>query len=74
MGSNASDDPEPGGMQIDEKLDRLSDRVRGYFDAITPENTDLWKRIIKIGLSVLLTVMFIYWVLAWQFGIQLFEF
>jgi len=74
MGSSASNDPDPEGMQIDKTLDRTSKRFREGVDKIKPNTPDLWKRGIKVVLSLLLTAMYIYWILAWQFDVQLFEF
>lgn len=74
MGTSAADDPGPEGRQIDETLNRLSDRIQEWIDRVKPTSPDRWKRGIKIVLTVLLTVMYVYWVLTYQFDVQWFNF
>jgi hypothetical protein len=74
MGTSAADDPESEGTWIAETLDRTSQRFREGVDKVKPNNPDLWVRGIKVVLSLLLTAMYVYWILAWQFDVQLFEF
>lgn len=74
MEASPAEESEPDSGGIGDALSDLSDRVEAIVETVRPSNPKLWRRLVKIGLSVVLTVMYVYWVLAWQFDIQWFEF
>lgn len=77
MSTDESSDPaqsQGGADSIAERLSRLSDRFLELVDAITPENTDLMEKGVKVAFSLILTLLFIYWVMAYQFEVVWFEF
>lgn len=77
MSTDASSDPaqsQGGSDSIAERLSRLSDRILELVDTITPDNTDLMEKGIKLAFSLILTLLIIYWVMAYQFEVVWFEF
>lgn len=74
MEASSAEESEPDSGGIDDTLTRLSDRVEEMVETVRPSNPKLWRRLVKIVLTVVLTVMYVYWVIAWQFDIQWFEF
>ncbi|MFC5134680.1 MULTISPECIES: hypothetical protein [Haloferacaceae] len=70
--ASAPSDEELGG--IAGALARTSETIQGWIETVKPEDPDRIERVVKFLLSVLLTVMFIYWILAYQFDVVWFEF
>lgn len=74
MEASPAEESEQDAGGIGDSLTSLSERFEEMIDRVRPSNPKLWRRLVKIGLSVLLTVMYIYWFIAWKFDIQWFEF
>lgn len=74
MGTSASEDSDRDAGGIDETLSRISERITETVDRAKPNNPDRWNRVVKIAFSLLLTALYVYWMLAWQLEIEWFEF
>ncbi|WP_281193827.1 hypothetical protein [Halorubrum sp. F4] len=79
MGTDASGDSASG--PSDEELEgiagalaRTSETIQDWIEAVKPEDPDRIERIVKFLLGVLLTALFVYWILAYQFDVVWFEF
>lgn len=79
MGTSASNEPDSdtSDQEVDGvagTLARVSDQTRELVDAVKPNNPERIQMTVKILFSLVLTVLFMYWILAYQFEVVWFEF
>lgn len=56
------------------KLDQFTDSVKPEVEPLSEDQVRLVKRGVKVGFTALLIVLLVYWAVAYQTGIELFEF
>lgn len=79
MGTSASNEPDSdtSDQEVDGvagTLAGVSEQTRELVDAVKPNNPERIQMTVKILFSLVLTALFMYWILAYQYEVVWFEF
>lgn len=56
------------------KVDQFTDSIKPDIDQISNKRVENIDRSVKVSFTIILAALFVYWIVAYQTGIQLFHF
>lgn len=69
-----SSDGGNGPGEVAKRVQNVSETITSYLRVVTPERTALVKKGVKVVFTISLTVLLVYWGIAYYFGVEWFSF